>query len=293
MKKYLYSALALPLLFACSSDDLFEKEAVSNDQFAGIEKVDATFSMDEGATTRFDGKDATGEATWNPQEGDLWGFAWLGDGAIIDPADVTHGGKAFQNHNLIQTGGQFVPQTSIYVGSYYIYRPYDKTTVSPQAINFKSLEEQTITEGFESTKQAWKDLAKTAINIGTKWTVVSTTGWDDTADKTWDKAGIKQNYKLYAAMFSNQTGLELKYAQNDPAFGADTDIKGATDITLTLKEGDKVGAAVIYSGSVDLQDGGGNSVAAKSFTYAPKASPEVVDPAVDHNGEYWQEEFGC
>ncbi len=275
MKKYLFGALALPLLFACSSDDLLEEKVIGNDQFAGIEKVDATFSMDEGVKTRFD------NGVWTPEEGDLWGFAWMGDGT-----NVAIDGKAYQNHNLIQTNGRFEPQTSIYVGSYYIYRPYDKTTVSPQAINFKSLEEQTITEGFASSTQAWKDLAKTAINIGTKWTVVSPAGWQDAADKTWDKAGIKQNYKLYAAMFSNQTGLDLTYTQNDPAFGADTKITGATDIDLTLKKGDKVGAAVIYGGSVDLQKAG-VSVAAKSFTYAPTASLEDVDPAVAHKGDYW------
>lgn len=284
MKKYLYSALALPLLFACSSDDLIEKEVISNDQFAGIEKVDATFIMDDmRAATRFEGVGEGVEPAWTPQEGDTWGFAWLGDGTKIDPATE---GIAYQNHNLIQTSGVFKPQTSIYVGSYYIYRPYDKTTVSPQAINFKSLEEQTITEGFASSTQAWKDLAKTAINIGTKWTVVSPDGWEDAAHKKWDKAGIKQNYKLYAAMFSNQTGLDLTYTKNDPAFTADTKITGATDIDLTLKKGDKVGAAVIYGGSVDLQKTGA-SIAGKSFTYAPTASPEDVNPAVAHKGDYW------
>ena len=270
MKKYLYSALALPLLFACSSDDLFEKEAVSNDQFAGIEKVDATFSMDE-ALTRMD------DGSWNPQEGDLWGFAWLGDGAIIDPAAD---GIAYQNHNLIQTSGVFKPQTSIYVGKYYIYRPYDETTVSPQAINFKSLEEQTITEGFASTTQAWKNLAKTAINIGTKWTVVDGVGADLDGDgKIWNKAGIKQNYKLYAAMFSNQTGLDLTYVKNNPTFAAAKRIQGATDIDFTIAAGDAVGAADIYEATVDL-DG-----AAKSFTYAPTASPNGVE--TNHSGTYW------
>jgi hypothetical protein len=273
MKKYLYSALALPLLFACSSEN-FDEKVISNDQFAGIEKVDATFSME--GFTRFDGKDGTGEATWLPQEGDLWGFAWM-----AGVGGIAINGNAYQNHNLIQTDGIFKPQTSIYVGSYYIYRPYDKTTVTPQAINFNSLAEQTISEGFASTTQAWKDLAKTAINIGTKWTVVTAGGWDDTKGNTWDNAGTEGHYKLYAAMFSNQTGLDLTYTQNDPAFAADQKITGATDIDLTLKKGDKVGAAVIYGGTIDL-DG-----AAKSFTYAPTASPEATDPNVDHDGAYW------
>ena len=279
MKKYLYSALALPLLFACSSDDLFEKEAVSNDQFAGIEKVDATFSMDE-PTTRFDG------GVWDTEEGDVWGFAWLGDGA-----NVAINGKAYQNHNLIQTSGIFTPQTSIYVGKYFLYRPYDKTTVSPQAINFKSLEEQPLAEGYESTTQAWKDLAKTAINIGDKWTNVTLGGAADASGKVWDKAGIKQSYNIYGALFSNQTGLDLTYTKNDPTFAADTKITGATDIDLTLKKGDKVGAAVIYGGTIQL-DG-----AAKYFTYAPGADKEpVVAAAVTgqkHSGTFWADKSGA
>ena len=264
MKKYLFGALALPLLFACSSED-FDEKVVSNDQFAGIAKVDATFSMD-GAFTRFDG------GVWNTEEGDVWGFAWMGGvgGVGID-------GKAYQNHNLIQTNGIFTPQTSIYVGKYYIYRPYDKTTVSPQAINFKSLEEQPLAEGFESEKQPWKNLAKTAINIGDKWTDVTTGGWTDTSGKKWDKAGIKQNYKIYAAMFSNQTCLELTYTNNNVAFDGKS-IAGATDINYTYPAGSTIGAADIYSGKVLLAD------APKSFTYAPTASPN----GTSHNGNFWE-----
>ena len=264
MKKYLFGALALPLLFACSSED-FDEKVVSNDQFAGIAKVDATFSMD-GAFTRFDG------GVWNTEEDDVWGFAWMGGvgGVGID-------GKAYQNHNLIQTNGIFTPQTSIYVGKYYIYRPYDKTTVSPQAIKFKSLEEQPLAEGFESEKKPWKNLAKTAINIGDKWTDVTTGGWTDASGKKWDKAGIKQNYKIYAAMFSNQTCLELTYTNNNVAFDGKS-IAGATDINYTYPAGSTIGAADIYSGTVLLAD------APKSFTYAPTASPN----GTSHNGNFWE-----
>ena len=265
MKKYLFSALALPLLFACSSED-FDEKVVSNDQFGGIAKVDATFSMDE-AFTRFDG------GVWTTEEGDLWGFAWMGGvgGVGID-------GKAYQNHNLIQTSGIFTPQTSIYVGKYYIYRPYDKTTVSPQAINFKSLEEQPLAEGYESAKQAWKDLAKTAINIGDCWTDVTATGHTIGTDPTvWDKAGIKEHYKIYAAMFSNQTGLDLTYKKNNPKFASAQTINGATDINYTIAKNTEVGSADIYEATVDL-DG-----QAKSFTYAPTVSPN----GTSHSGTYW------
>lgn len=275
MKKYLYSALALPLLFACSTEEI-EKPVVNNDQFAGIEKVDATFTMDEGATTRFDG--VGGEAAWTPQEGDLWGFAWEGDGTVV-PVGT---GEAKQNHNLIQTNGIFTPQTSIFVGDYFLYRPYDKTTVSPQAINFTSLEEQPLAEGFASTTQAWKDLAKKAINIGDKWTNVTAGGWTDAAGNKWDEAGIEKHYKIYAAMFSNQTGLDLTYVKNNPTFAAAATITGATDINYSIAAGTEVGSADIYEATVDLAG------QAKSFTYAPTKEPNTAA----HNGEFWANKKG-
>ena len=281
MKKYLYSALALPLLFACSSEN-FDEKVVSNDQFAGIEKVDAEFSMD--GFTRMD------KGSWNPEEGDLWGFAWMGDGTVIanNPAD----GKAYQNHNLIQTSGIFTPQTSIYVGKYYIYRPYDETTVTPQAINFKSLEEQTLNEGMASTTDAWKNLAKTAINIGDKWTDVTPGGRTYGDTKVYDEPGIKKSYKIFAAMFSNQTGLDLTYVKNNVAFDGKK-IKGATDIDYTYPSGSTIGAADIYDGTIELAG------QAKSFTYAPTKEPnagvypQVVNgKTVYHNGEFWADKSG-
>lgn len=268
MKKYLYFALALPLLFACSSED-FDEKVMSNDQFAGIAKVDATFTMDEGAITRFDG------GVWNPEQGDVWGFAWMGGG---EATAVAIDGQAWQNHNLIQKGNYFEPQTNIYVGNYYLYRPFDETTVNKGAINFKSLENQPLAEGYESAKQPWKDLAKTSINLGDCWTVVTKTG-TTIAGTTWDKAGMKQKYDLYAAPFSNQTGLDLTYKQNNPKFAADKKITGATDIDVTCTAGTEVGAADIYKVTVGL------SGAAKSFTYAPTASPNGA--GTNHKGDFW------
>jgi hypothetical protein len=276
MKKYLFSALALPLLFACSSDDLIEKEVASNDQFKGIEKVDATFSMDEGVITRFDG------GKWVAEENDKWGFAWLTDAytGLEGDALVPITGKAYQNHNLIQTSGIFTPQTSIYVGKYFLYRPYDYSTVSPQAINFKSLIDQPMAEGYESEKQPWKDLAKTAINIGDKWTEVTPAG-TIRGGETWNKAGIKEHYQIYAAMFSNQTGLDLTYTKNNPTFNATTNIQGATDIDYDIAKGDAAGAAKLYGATVKLAG------AANSFTYAPTAEPMTAAGAEDHIGTFW------
>ena len=267
MKKYLLSALALPLLFACSSEDYLDQKATDNDQFAGIEKVDATFSMAESPKMRMD------KGSWKPQEGDLWGFAWVGGGE----SSLTIDGQAWQNHNLIQTDGVFKPQTSIYVGNYFLYRPYDKTTVNIGKINFKSLEEQPLAEGYESDKQPWKDLAKTSINIADKWTNVTKAGTTD-AEGTWDNAGTEGHYKLYPATFSNQTGLDLKYTKNNPKFAADKEISGATDIKYTIAKNAEVGAADIYDATVELAG------AAKSFTYAPIATPSATH--ID-GGTYW------
>ena len=267
MKKYMYFALALPLLFACSSDDLLDKEVVSNDQFAGIEKVDATFSLDEGGKTRMD--NGTG---WTLAEGDKYGFAWLGGG---EATALTIDGKAWQNHPLTQTEGIFKPATSIYVGNYFLYRPYDYETVNVGAINFKSLEEQTVGDGMASSGEPWKALAETAIIIGDKWTNVTAAGTTDASGKIWEKAGIGEHYNIYAATFSNQTGLDLTYVKNNVSFDASTIISGATDIEFDA-QGSAIGAADIYGGTVELAG------AAKSFTYAPTSEPSAT-----HSGTFW------
>jgi len=275
MKKYLLSALALPLLFACSSEDYLDQKAADNDQFAGIEKVDATFSMADSPSMRM-------ANNWSLEEGDVWGFAWMTDAHTATTPYVpviAIDGKAYQNHNLIQTDGIFKPQTSIYVGQYYLYRPYDETTVSPQAINFKSLEEQPLADGYASTTDAWKAVAAKAINIGDKFTEVTPTGADLDGDgNIWNNAGTKGHYKLNGAMFSNQTGLDLTYQKNNvEAPAAGMHIAGATDIDYTIAAGTKIGAADIYEATVKLEG------AAKSFTYAPTAEPNNAA----HSGTFW------
>ena len=267
MKKYLLSALALPLLFACSSEDYLDQKATDNDQFAGIEKVDATFSMAEGTMRMAN--------DWELEEGDKYGFAWLGDGT-----NVGIDGNAYQNHPLTQTGNIFKPETSIYVGKYFLYRPYDFSVVSPAAINF-TVDNQTVTDGMGGA--AWAGLAKNAIIIGDKWTDVTTTGTTDAAGKKWDEAGIEKSYKIYAAIFSNQTGLDLTYTNNNLGFAGQV-IAGATDINYTYPTGSTIGAADIYDGTVELVG------AAKTFTYAPTAAgmePITVAGAAAHDGTFW------
>lgn len=265
MKKYLSLALALPLLFACSNDlDVIEEVKVSNDPFEGIEKVDATFSMDE-PTTRM-------ANDWALEDGDMYGFAWMQDPGSV----LTCTGVAYQNHPLTQESGRiFVPKTSIYVGEYYLYRPYDYTVVNIENINFNSLKEQTVSDGMGGAN--WSSLAKNAIIIGDKWTSVTKTGWTDLGGNVWDKAGIGNNFKLYAAFFSNQTALDLTYKKNNLKFDGKK-VAGATDIDYTYPTGSEIGAAEIYDGVKVQLDGAHNS-----FKYAPTSQPN----SGSHSGSYW------
>lgn len=275
MKKYFLSALALPLLFACSSEDYLDQKATDNDQFAGIEKVDATFSLadtDESPKMRL-------ATQWGAELNDRLGFAWLTNDYTGSTTGtiITIDGQAYQNHPLFLkqegSGYKFVPETSIYVGKYFVYYPFDETTVDVGNINFKSLEEQPLTDG----QDKFKAIAVNSINIGDKFTEVKPGGTTDAAGKVWDEPGIKASYKLYAAPFSNQTGLDLTYQKNNPKFAAAQRIQGATDIDFTIAAGEEVGAAAIYSGTVQLAG------ASKSFTYAPTVEPS----AAAHSATYW------
>jgi len=284
MKKYLTIALAMPLLFACSSEDL-EREVVSNDQFAGIEKVDATFSMAEGSTTRM-------ATMWDTEEGDVFGFAWLTDkyeGA--GSSFVTQDGKAFQNHPLTLTGNIFKPATSIYVGKYFLYRPYDKSVVSPAVINF-TLANQALANDNSKTHNGapYQALAATAIIIGDKWTDVKP-GGRTVGGTTWDEPGTDKKYELYSALFSNRTALDLTYKNNNPKFASETAISGATDINFKIAKDEEVGAVDISKITVDLQRSL-SSASAATFTYAPSTAamePVKVASVVDekHSGTFW------
>ena len=286
MKKYLTIALAMPLLFACSSEDLTEKEVIGNNQFAGIETVDATFSMDEESVTRM-------ATQWTLEEGDQYGFAWLTDkyDALSDAKKkVSITGDAFQNHPLTQKGSKFVPETSIYVGKYFLYRPYDKNVVSPDKIHFSLAEQKLANDASEKHNSApYKALAATAILIGDKWTDVDPAG--HTVDETkWDLPGIGKQYDLYAALFSNRTALDLTYKNNNPKFASETTISGATDIDFKIAKDEEVGAVDISKITVDLQRTG--SISATTFTYGPDAlgkEPVKVASVLDekHDGKFW------
>jgi len=287
MKKYLTIALAMPLLFACSSEDLTEKEVIGNNQFAGIETVDATFSMDEESVTRM-------ATQWTFEEGDQYGFAWLTDqyDKLSTTPKVSINGNAFQNHPLTQKGSNFVPETSIYVGKYFLYRPYDKSVVSPDNIHFSLANQALANDASEKHNGTpYKALAATAILIGDKWTDVDPAG-HTVGETKWDEPGIGKHYELYAALFSNRTALDLTYKNNNPKFASETTISGATDIDFKIAKDEEVGAVEISKITVDLQRSK-SSASATTFTYGPNKldmEPVKVAKVVDekHDGKFWE-----
>lgn len=228
-KKVLLTAFALPFLVAaCSSEEDVLEGNKANDQFAGIEKVDATFTT--GADTRM-------SSAWGLQEGDKVGFAWLTDGG--GSPVITIDGKAWQNHPLYAEGGSALkPKTSIYVGEYYSYLPYDESVVSVAPINF-SVAEQPMVDALATTG-AWNKTAAQSIWISPKWTSVSAS-----------EAGVDKVFQIYPRKFSNGVALELAYENN------------------ALED---VEASEIYDIAVSYQQSSAD-VSVASFTYAPTAAP--------------------
>lgn len=197
-KKNLLVAIALPLAFtACSSEDvLTESQELQQGQY-NVEKVNAVFGTD-GAESRL----ATG---WmeNLEAGkDMLGLAWLGDGE-----NVEINGKAFQNHPLYtQANGNLKPETSIYVGEYFSYYPYDAKTVSVANVNF-SVANQPLTT-------VYNDIAKNSIWVSPKWTTVTATGVD--AD---GEAGIEKPTAIYPRLLTNRVRLALDFVNHNIAQG--------------------------------------------------------------------------
>ena len=189
--------MALPLAFAaCSSEDVLVETNELQGQY-NVEKVNAVFGTDA-AESRL----ATG---WmeNLEAGkDMLGLAWLGDGE-----NVEINGKAFQNHPLYtQANGNLKPETSIYVGEYFSYYPYDTKTVSVANVNF-SVANQPLTT-------VYNDIAKNSIWISPKWTTVTSTGVD--AD---GEAGIEKPTAIYPRLLTNRVRLSLEFENNNIAQG--------------------------------------------------------------------------
>ena len=250
-KNYLYAAMALPLFMAaCSSEDVLT-EVQDNGQYPGVEKVDAQFTLANDAESRLATK-------WGLEDGDVVGLAWLGD-----EDNIKIDGKAWQNHPLYAEGGMLKPKTSIYVGKYFSYAPYDYATKSVGQINF-SIENQTLTERGEivgnDDPAGIKATAAKSIWISPRWTEVTVGGeYDYTDRKNYNEAGVEKTFKMYPKKFSNMVQLELSYKNNEFSDAATPDIKG-----------------------IEVSYGDNKSVVA--FTYAPT---EQLTQTGNISEEFW------
>lgn len=239
MNKKILGVLSLPLLVAaCSSEDLMTTPQGENGQY-DVAKVDVELVVDNGQTRL--------ATDWYPtlEAGqDELGFAWLGDGVVINP---TVNGKAYQNHPLYtQEGGWLKPATSIYVGKYYSYYPYNEKVVNIGAIDF-TLEEQPLIEGIVG----YKNSAKNSIWISPRWTDV-TVGGDINGE---NKAGRYNKITIAPRQFTNKAALALNYKN------------------YKIKEGN----TSIYDLTVAYKNVGGSVISVKSFDFAPTAETSAND----------------
>lgn len=249
MKKILTTAIALPLILAaCSAEEDFLNVNNGNDLYPEVAKVDATFGM-ETMGSRL-------ASQWSLENGDQIGLAWLGDGR-----EVTINGKAFQNHPLTaNANGTLVPQTSIYVGKYFSYYPYDAATQTVKAIDF-SVENQDLLAGYQG-------VAAKSIWISPRLTDVTIDGVDTNGDGKGDVniAGVGNMFNVYPRQFTNIVGLALGYVNNAPSTG--------TPEIKSIK--------VSYLNGTDL-------VSVKEFSYAPKKDilPDWGVENVNCTEDFW------
>lgn len=242
--KLLLATMALPFIMgACSQEDALT-EIQGNDQYANIAKVDAIFSIDNAATTRL-------TQSWGIQDGDVLGFAWLGD-----DDNVGIDGKAYQNHPLTASGKYFQPATSIYVGKYFTYHPYDYQTVGVGEINFTVANQELTTNS--------NAIAKNSIWISPKWTDVTVAGSDGL-----DVAGVDKTFNMYPKKFSNLAQLVLTYVNNK----YEHDLPSPT-----------ISKIEVSYDATDL----GTATSVNAFTYAP--STELYSGTSDMLTElYWND----
>lgn len=261
MKKSILSMLALPLVVAaCTSEEEILSDK-TNDQYANIPTVEATFNW--GAETRMNTK-------WDLEEGDKVGLAWLGvpNDEKYGGAELTINGNAYQNHPLYATASQMLqPQTSIYVGKYFSYYPYDAETVNIDKIKF-SVAEQPLLDKYADS-EAYAKSAKTSIWISPKWTDVTLTGDDETG---YNQAGVDKTFNMYPRQFTNKAALNFTYKNNQPI-----------DVIEQLPIGDvmidKVKVMYVKNGSETTP------VNVNAFTYNPTA--EIEFDLTEEEQNYW------
>lgn len=253
--------LALPLVVAaCTSEEEFLSDK-TNDQYANIPTVEATFNW--GAETRMSTK-------WDLEEGDKVGLAWLEvpKSADYGGVELPITGNAYQNHPLYATAsGMLQPQTSIYVGKYFSYYPYDDKTVNIDKIKF-SVAEQPLLDRYADSEAIAK-YAKTSIWISPRWTDVTLTGDPETE---YNQAGINKTFNMYPRQFTNKVALNFTYQNNQP-----TDVKEQLPIGDVMI--DKVKVMYVKNGSETTP------VNVNAFTYNPTA--EIKSDLTEKEQNYW------
>lgn len=247
-KKIYLAAMALPIaLAACTSEDLLT-EQLQADPFAGIEKVDAEFKYSGAVESRL-------QTGFLVEEGDELGFAWLGT-TFETPGSsgIKVDGQAWQNHPLTATARKmFKPATSIYVGKYYTYAPYDKNRQSIGVVSFNSLDaEQKITS--TGNKGSHQDLAMNSIWISPDWTEITT-------------GGTNLQWTINPAKVSNIVTLNMDYVNND-------------------KIDPEIGAPEIIKIEVAYLNENGKEISVKSFDYAP-LTERHTDNSTNPKADYW------
>lgn len=257
--------LALPLVVAaCTSEEEILTEKTNN-QYANIPTVEAGFNW--GADTRMN-------TEWKLEEGDKVGLAWLGvpdDTYSGVKLDIT--GNAYQNHPLYATADKtLMPQTSIYVGKYFSYLPYDEGTVSIDEIKFSIAKQELLDEyAYTDGNYAYNQAAKKSIWISPKWTNVTPGGDPMTGN---NQAGVGKTFNIYPRQFTNKAALNLNYVNNKPV-----------DV-----EGNEIGEVRIDTIKVMYAKSTASTtpVSVNAFSYAP--TEEIYNSLTDDNdmdGQYY------
>lgn len=247
-KKFYLAAMALPLAFAaCTSEDLVDEQSVT-DQFAGIEKVDAELNYSGGVESRL-------QNGWTVEPGDVLGFAWLGTDVA---GEIMVDGRAWQNHPLTASAGRvFKPATSIYVGKYYTYAPYDNDRQSIGHVAFNSLAQTQVLQSDGVNANANLALAKNSIWISPDWTEIAT-------------GGTNLQWTINPTKLSNIVTLNMNYVNNDLI-------------------DPKIGAPEIEKIEVAYLNGSDQVISVDKFVYSPVAerhTSNIVAPAQDFWASY-------
>lgn len=213
MKKVKLAWLALPLVVAaCSSEEEIAVSGQANNQmYANIPQVEVGFDW---------GTDTKMATEWGLEDDDVVGLAWMGvpQGTSAGQALPEYGGaslaitgNAYQNHPLYaKSNNTLQPETSIYVGKYFSYLPYDYETKNIGKIGF-SVENQPLIDG-NKDNQTWNKTAAHSIWISPQWTDVTLAG-----DKYENNAaGVGKTFDIYPRKLSNGVALNFDYTENHP-----------------------------------------------------------------------------